>query len=123
MKILSEKRYKELINKEEQVDFLKDKYKFYTHRFNAIVNSPCIDLERAIVAIMTCMKMSDIELEDRELYYGPPNNIEVTRTPYNTTRIRIQRKTEHQIAEELERQFQTELKEYNRIKDSLIFIE
>ena len=79
MKIITKKEQKEIEDIKRQNDFLSKGWRAMTQ---------VLDYQRAIVAILRTLGKEEIELEDC-LLYGNHEEIEVMRTMYHTTKIKI----------------------------------
>ncbi len=79
MKIITKKEQKEIEDIKRQNEFLSKGWRAMTQ---------VLDYQRAIVAILRTLGKEEIELEDC-LLYGNHEEIQVQRTMYHTTKIRI----------------------------------
>lgn len=79
MKIITQKKEKEIEDIKRQNEFLSKDWRAITQ---------VLDYQRAIVAILRSLNLEEIEIEDC-LLYGNNEEIQVQRTPYHTTKIRV----------------------------------
>lgn len=76
IKIITKKRYKKLIKENE----------FFSKGWRAMTR--VLDYQRAIIAILETLGISEIEIDDKLLYTNQ-KEIEVQQTHNHTTKIRI----------------------------------
>ena len=79
MKVITKKEEKEIEAIKRQNEFLSKGWRAMTQ---------VLDYQRAIVAILRTLGKEEIEIEDC-LLYGNNEEIQVQRTMYHTTKIRI----------------------------------
>lgn len=79
MKIITKKQ-------QEEIENIKMQNEFLSKGFRAM--SQVLDYQRAIVSILQTLNLKEIEIEDC-LLYRTEDEIEVSRTINNTTKIRI----------------------------------
>ena len=79
MKVITKKE-------EKEIEAIKRQNKFLSKGWRAMTQ--VLDYQRAIVAILRTLGKEEIELEDC-LLYGNNEEIQVQRTMYHTTKIRI----------------------------------
>ena len=79
MKIITKKE-------EQKIEDIKRQNEFFSRGWRAMTQ--VLDYQRAIVAILRTLGKEEIEIEDC-LLYGNNEEIQVQRTIYHTTKIRI----------------------------------